>query len=318
MMAMAARYFQPYDAEYAQTCLDAAKLSYDYLKEHPEDKRWEQGDFQTGAYGTSDPDDRMWAAAEMWETTGDSKYLQDLEARIREYQPHRRRGEAAPSETAKVDADWDWGHVRNLAVFTYVLSEHEGRDPDLLAAVKNDIVAVADQIVQQAKNDVYGRPLQRYYWGCNGTIARQVINLQVAHKIEPKQAYLDTALDAVAHIFGRNYYNRSYVTGLGHNPPLYPHSRRSGADDVEAPWPGVYACGDWIGWPTPALWMERCTITGMAAANHVLQANGAAPWDILPPREPEALARWMGGVVRAGRRTVGPVIRRAARVGRRR
>jgi isorenieratene synthase len=78
---------------------------------------------------------------------------------------------------------------------------------------------------------------------------------------------------------------------------------------VETPWPNVYACGDWIGYPTPALWMERCTITGLAAANHVLRANGADPWNIIPPREPEALARWMGGLVRAGRRVFGPLIR---------
>lgn len=82
---------------------------------------------------------------------------------------------------------------------------------------------------------------------------------------------------------------------------------------VETPWPGLYACGDWIGYPTPALWMERCTITGMAAANHVLHANGADPWAILPPREPESLARVMGGAVHAGRRVFGPVIRRLAR-----
>ncbi len=243
MMAMAARYFKPYDVAYASKCLDAAETSWECLTTNPDDKRWEQGDFQTGAYGTSDPDDRMWAAAEMWQATGDAKYLQDLERRIREYQPRRRRGEAAPSETYNVDADWDWGNVRNLAVFTYVFSEHEGRDSELLAAVKNEIVAVADQIVEQARNDVYGRPLERYYWGCNGALARQVINLQVANKLEPKQEYVDTVLDAIAHIFGRNVYNRSYVTGLGHNPPMFPHDRRSGADDVAAPWPGYIVGG---------------------------------------------------------------------------
>jgi endoglucanase len=55
----------------------------------------------------------------------------------------------------------------------------------------------------------------------------------------------------VNHIFGHNYYNRSYVTGLGLNPPMNPHDRRSGADDVEAPWPGYIVGGghsatDWV------------------------------------------------------------------------
>ena len=70
---------------------------------------------------------------------------------------------------------------------------------------------------------------------------------------------------------------------------------------VDTPWPNLYACGDWIGYPTPALWMERCTVTGIAAANHVLKANRAEPWELIPPREPEPLAQTIGRVVRAGR-----------------
>ncbi|MBN1481603.1 endoglucanase [candidate division KSB1 bacterium] len=250
MMAMAARYFAPYDAEYAATCLSAAKRSYNFLLANPEDKRWQQGDFRTGGYASSDGDDRLWAAAEMWETTGDSACLADFEQRMQNYQPPRRRGEAAPSTARKVDEDWDWGNVRNLAVFTYVLSTRDGKNSELLAQLKSDILAVADDIVARAQQDVYGRPLLRYYWGCNGTIARQVINLQVANKISPKAEYVETALDAIAHIFGRNYYNRSYVTGLGFKPPLFPHDRRSGADDIEAPWPGYIIGGGHsaIGW----------------------------------------------------------------------
>ena len=242
MMAMAARYFQPWDADYAATCRNAAQNSYNFLKANPEDKQWRQGAFHTGAYGTSDGDDRMWAAAEMWQTTGDVACLHDFEQRARDYQPRRRRGQAAPS-ALKVDADWDWGNVRNLAMFTYILSERGGKNAGLVAQIKTDVIAIADSIAAQAQKDVYGRPLLRYYWGCNGTIARQVINLQVANRISPKAEYVETALDAVAHLFGRNVYNRSYVTGLGHNPPLFPHDRRSGADNVAAPWPGYLVGG---------------------------------------------------------------------------
>jgi endoglucanase len=73
----------------------------------------------------------------------------------------------------------------------------------------------------------------------------------VANLLQPDKKYIETALDAVNHIFGHNYYNRSYVTGLGLNPPMNPHDRRSGADDVEAPWPGYIVGGghsatDWV------------------------------------------------------------------------
>ncbi len=239
IMAMAARYFKPYDAEYAQKCLDAAWVSYRFLQENPEYKRFEQGDFQTGGYQTNDVDDRLWAAAEMWETTGSSECLADFEKRAAEM-------------NFEVDENWDWSDVSNLGMFTYTLSERNGKDKNTEAVIHKNIVANADKLVSKAAEDVYDRPLAgRYYWGCNGTVARQVVNLQVANKLKPKQAYIETALDAIDHIFGNNYYNRSYVTGLGLNPPMRPHDRRSGADDVKAPWPGYIVGGghsatDWV------------------------------------------------------------------------
>jgi isorenieratene synthase len=89
---------------------------------------------------------------------------------------------------------------------------------------------------------------------------------------------------------------------------------------VETPWPNLLACGDWVGYPTPALWMERCCVTAIAAANQVLQANGCEPFPLIPPRRPELVARLLGGAVYWLRRLVGPGIMAAARVafGRRR
>jgi len=50
-------------------------------------------------------------------------------------------------------------------------------------------------------------------------------------------------LDAIGHLFGRNFYGRSYVTGLGHQPPMNPHDRRCGADGIKEPWPGYVVGG---------------------------------------------------------------------------
>ena len=239
MMAMAARYFRPYDATYAQECLDAAWTSYRFLLANDQEKRFVQGDFQTGGYQTRDDDDRLWAAAEMWETTGDAVALEDFEKR-------------AAAMNFEVDENWDWSDVSNLGMFTYALSKRKGRDTETEKAIKQNIVAIADGLVAKAREDVYNRPLGgRYYWGCNGTVARQTMNLQVANRIKPNKEYIETALKAVDHILGNNYYNRSYVTGLGLEPPMHPHDRRSGADGIEAPWPGYIVGGghsatDWV------------------------------------------------------------------------
>jgi endoglucanase len=184
MMAMAARYFKPYDAKYAQTCLQAATKSYTFLKNNPDNKKANLKGFRTGAYGTRDSDDRLWAAAEMWETTGEAKYLKDFEERT-------------GTSRSKIDENWDWGNVKNLGMFTYLLSEREGKNADILKNVRQDLLSTADAIVAKGNKDVYGRPLSgRYYWGCNGTVARQTLVLQIANKISPKQSSLKSPCPA--------------------------------------------------------------------------------------------------------------------------
>lgn len=239
LLAQASRAFAPYDAEYAAKCLEAAKVSYDFLSSYPGQKFLMQPQFTTGAYFTIDPDDRMWAAAEMWESTGDERYLKEFE-------------KMAEQQKFVVDVNWDWDNMRNLGMFRYAVSERPGKNPEVEAKIKENIIAAADEIVATADADVYGRPLGgRYYWGCNGTVGRQTVGLQVADILAPDAKYQAAALDAVAHLFGRNHYDRSYVTGIGFNPPLYPHDRRSAADGIQQPWPGYIVGGghtatDWI------------------------------------------------------------------------
>ncbi|MFA5330710.1 MAG: glycoside hydrolase family 9 protein [Prolixibacteraceae bacterium] len=230
MMAQAARNFAPYDKVYAQKCLAAAQVSYNFLKQNPEDKRFVQGEFKTGGYQTSDPDDRLWAAVEMWETTGNSEFLKDFE-------------DQAAKMNFEIDENWDWGDVSNLGMFEYALSKKPGKNPEIEKTIRKNITEVAHTIAFKGAADVYGRPLSRYYWGCNGTIARQVMNLQVANQIAPSKIFVRTSQDAISHLFGRNYYNRSYVTGLGIHPPMNPHDRRSGSDDSIDPWPGYLVGG---------------------------------------------------------------------------
>ena len=236
--AQASRIFAPYDTEYANKCLAAAKLSFNFLIENPEEKPFIQGDFETGGYQTRDYDDKLWAAAELWETTGEDKYLEYFEKAVAEID-------------FKSDENWDWGNVTNLALFTYALSNREGKASDVILSIRENIIVTADNISKKSQSDMYGRPLDLYYWGCNGTVARQTLNLFVADKLQHNIKYKEAAKNAVDHLFGRNFYNRSFVTGLGHNPPMNPHDRRSGADNVVAPWPGYLVGGghsatDWV------------------------------------------------------------------------
>ncbi len=248
VLAQAARVYRDYDPAFANRCLDASRKSYEFLLEYPDDHRPNQSKFTTGQYSTGDEDDRMWAAAELWETTGDVAVLEDLEQRIRNY------GVVQGPSPELIEPDWDWSDVRNLGLFTYVLSQRSERDPRLLARIQEDAISCADRIAGIVERHPYGRPLgQRHYWGCNGTVARLSMNLEVAHRFAPNPRYRQAQLHALSYLFGRNPYGRSYVTGVGHEPPQHPHDRRSAGDEVDAPWPGYLIGGPW---PTPLDWQD--------------------------------------------------------------
>ncbi len=237
-MAQAARYFKPYIPEYADSCLKAAKLSYAYLNAHPKEVLFEQGDFNTGSYRSNKPSSRIFAAAEMWETTGEESYLKDFESLITKQKP-------------LVDFNWDWGNNKNLGIYTYLLSNKENKNTVLAKSIKKQLILTADSVVNNIQNDLYGRPFNNYFWGCNGTVARFSTILYVANQLSDDDKYKKAASEITAHLFGRNYYGRSYITGLGINPPMNPHDRRSGADNVVNPWPGYLVGGghsaiDWI------------------------------------------------------------------------
>jgi endoglucanase len=231
VMAMAARHFAPYDSLYANKCLGAAIRSYTFLKHHPENRRANQEGFRTGRYASDDRDDRLWAAAELWEATGNNRYLADFEI-------------LAKAESLKIELVFDWAKLQNLGMFTYLLSEQSGKDALLEEAIRKRLMVTADSLIYFGENDVYNRTLaDRYWWGCNGILARQSLILYAAYLISSEFKYIHAIVDIVDYLFGRNYYGRSYITGLGYLPPMYPHDRRSAADGIDPPWPGYLVGG---------------------------------------------------------------------------
>ena len=239
-MAAAARTFRAYDADYAARCLAAAKVSWACLAAHPQNMAPDLHEFHTGAYAPDDATHRLWAAVELWETTGEETYLREFERRAGEYRNYEENG---PS----------WGDSRDLAFGTYLLSRRPAaRDAALVARLSHELVATADKIVATAAGSAYARPMGgergSWFWGCNGMIAAQTYLLEVANRVRPNPRYRATVLDAVAFLFGRNYHGRSYVTGLGANPPEHPHDRRG-----EPAWPGYLVGG---AWPTGRDWVD--------------------------------------------------------------
>lgn len=243
VMAEAARIYGSYAPVSSAAYLAAAKLGYAYLianagpavpaNDSPKDSALV---FHTGHYFETDPDNRLWAAAEMWETTGDADALADFESR-------------APSNPVQVD--FDWANVQNLGFYTYVLSQRpdkDARDATLVATLSADIVAAADQLQSIAAAHAFGRALpggstDSYYWGSNGSVARAAMNLWVANVLQPNPKYLDTIQMQLDFLLGRNLYDRSQVTMVGYHPPSNPHHGPSYGDKIADPWPGLLVGG---------------------------------------------------------------------------
>ncbi|HSC89423.1 MAG TPA: glycoside hydrolase family 9 protein, partial [Polyangiaceae bacterium] len=236
-LALAARLYEPYDKDFAQRCLESATKGQDWLDANLEALAPKQSDVETGGYtGGPDQDERIWALAEMWETTGNEAYLADLEERIAEW--------GASNE-------FDWPNAANLALSTYLRSERKGRNPAIRSRIAQSFLSVADGLAKAAHDDVYGRATPAYYWGSNGVVARFAFNWITAYYVEPKPEYLDGIQQQLDHLLGLNYYGRSFVTGVGEKPPRFPHHRPSEADRVDNPWPGLL-----IGGPHTRLFTE--------------------------------------------------------------
>jgi endoglucanase len=281
VMAQASRAFAAYDPRYAQRLIKASEKGWDWLKAHPEDLQPDYSDFKTGAYKTEDPDDRLWAAVEMWEATGSAAALAEAERRIHEQSPI-------------TEEDWDWNHVKDLGLVTYALSQRGGRDADLLEQVRSGLVSAADTMVARAKSHGFGRALVSHYWGSNGTVARLAVILMSADRISHQPAYRDTVAEQLAYLYGRNHYGRSQVTGAGYKPPMHPHHRPSGSDGIEEPWPGYLVGGGTTAtnWKDdqPSYATNEVAINWNAALVYALAAVSAPPKSGTPTALPTASA----------------------------
>jgi endoglucanase len=223
--AAGARLFSLYDPAYAAVCLAAAERSWAYLQANPFVAADLSGTKHPGYWRRDDGPERLWAAAELWETTAAADALAAVEAKL---------------ATTQVSANWDWTNVGNLGVFTYVLSGREGRTPSVLAQTSDNVVRSAQTILSQIANSGFGRGIPNYVWGSNGTIARVTLNLMVANRIAPDAKLLDGVVAELDHLLGRNVYGRSFVTGLGHFSPIHPHHRPSASSGA---WPGLLVGG---------------------------------------------------------------------------
>ena len=231
--AIASRRFRALDAAYAERTLAAAKKAWTWLDAHPNVLFRNPAGVSTGEYGDGDcADERFWAAAELWNTTGTAVFDAYVLAHYEEFRPSV-RAVGPPA----------WGSVAPLGLWSYALGV--GGNPEAVASIRKDMLSAADAIVARSAAHPYRISLTRsdYAWGSNAVVANYAMQLLVANRVHADRKYVDTALEDLHYLLGRNALSLSFVTQVGANAVKHPHHRPSAADSNVLPWPGLLAGG---------------------------------------------------------------------------
>ena len=233
--AIAARVYKPYDAKFAAQALDAARRAWAWTEKNPDVTFRNPAGVSTGEYGdASCKDERLWAAAELWRTTGEAVYNDFFLKNYAEFLPSL---DSPPAE--------NWNAMGQMALRTYVLSTRKGADANAVAAIRERILTAAHAVVERTRANSYLTSMQAkdYVWGSNGVAADYGAGLLIANVIQPDPSFVDAARDNLHYLLGRNTFSLSWVTQVGEHPFQHPHHRPSGDGKQPGPWPGLLSGG---------------------------------------------------------------------------
>jgi endoglucanase len=233
--AIAARVYQPFDKEFAAQNLRAARAAWAWTERSPDVTFKNPPGISTGEYGDPDcGDERLWAAAELWRTTGEAQYDRYVVDRYASYLTSLR---ALDPET--------WRLVAPMGLWAYVLAARPDSDSRALAAVREAVLGAARKTVEHTRRNPYHISLGEgdFRWGSNGLVANYGMELLIANALSPDRANVEAALDNLHYLLGRNTFSISWVTQVGEHPFRHPHHRPSGANKNPEPWPGLLSGG---------------------------------------------------------------------------
>ncbi len=220
-MALASRVYASVDADFAAKCLDSAVLAWSFLEKNGNISFHNPAGTETGEYpDENDRDERFWAAAVLYNVTGEEKYHDAVKAVASGSNIYRGKG---------------WADVGTFGTLEYIGIEESRRDADTYNALYNDFIAYADSLMAVADNEVFCISLAEYPWGSNMTVADNGATLAQAYALTGNKKYLSKAKMHMHYIFGLNPMGLSYVTGEGTRSPENPHHRMSSVVDEVMP-----------------------------------------------------------------------------------
>ncbi len=226
MMAMASRIFADYENDFphvSEQALTAAKNAWNWAKKYPAVYYTNPIDVFTGGYTDKNVEDEFfWAAAELYVTTKEKKYFEEL---------NFNKDFTVP----------EWGSVTTLGLMSLVL--HENEFPQVKNIIRSSFDKLTADLFTKYENSGNRVPIVKYNWGSNGYIASCGSLLGLAYKIYGESKYKHAMLSSWDYLLGCNPTDYCFVSGFGSKYPRHFHDRRCTSDGIEEPLPGYLAGG---------------------------------------------------------------------------
>jgi endoglucanase len=233
--AIAARTYQPFDPKFAAHALDTARKAWAWTEKYPNVTFKNPQGIVSGEYGSKDcRDERLWAAAELWRTTGEAQFNDFF---LKNYADYLSALDTPPTE--------NWGDVGSMGLWAYALNPRKESDRKAVEAIRVRTVASARRLAERTRTNPYRISLlpADFVWGSNGVVAEHGVYLRIANLFQPDASFADAAQDDLHYLLGRNTFSLSWVTQVGEHPFQHPHHRPSGDGKHAQPWPGLLSGG---------------------------------------------------------------------------
>ncbi len=219
VMALASDVYREYDQEFANRCLAAAKLSWNYLVSMTNTGViLNPTEINAGEYRDAyDNDDRFYAAISLWKVTKDDSYLEAAKDLF-----------LSDSNSAN---GVSWQNVGGYGRYLYLMDVDAKKDKEFYELLLESLKTEVDLKAGVAFADGYNTALTHYSWGSNGSIVEDGILFMMAYNVIGDMNYRQLAIEQLNYIFGKNALNMTFVSEFGRNSPKNMHHRLSKANN---------------------------------------------------------------------------------------
>ena len=232
--AQCARIWADLDPQFAKRCLTSAEIAWNAAHNNPVFLYGDIPGIGGGPYDDDNVEDEFfWAAAELYVTTGASRYYEFLSSSV---YFDKLQDWSAGSEDA-----FRWSDTAMLGKITLATVDSNLRQSER-DQFRSQIITVAKNYLEVTNSEGYRLPMgpNGYSWGSNSVVLNNAMLMAYAYMFTNDQSYLDAVVMAMDYVLGRNALNFSFVAGYGMHSMAHPHHRFWADRDVP---PGALAGG---------------------------------------------------------------------------